>query len=120
MKWVRSLHLYLGCLFAPLLLLYAVSGTWQVYRLNDAAKDGSYTPPAWLKTVSSVHLHQSLAKGTSATISKVIGAVLGIALALTALLGVVMAYKYQRRPGIVTLCLLAGIALPGVLLLMRL
>lgn len=120
MKWVRSLHLYLGCLFAPLLLLYAVSGTWQVYRLNDAAKDGSYTPQPWVKAISSVHLHQSLEKGTAAAISKVIGAALGVALALTAILGVVLAYKYQRGPVNVTLCLLAGIAIPAVLLWLRL
>lgn len=120
MKWVRSLHLYLGCVFAPLLILYAASGVWQVYRLNDAAKDGSYTPPVWLKTLSSVHLHQSLAKGTPATISKAIGAGLGLALAATAALGVVLAYKYQRRPGLVTLCLLAGVILPGLLLVLRL
>lgn len=119
MKWIRSLHLYLGCVFAPLLILYAVSGIWQVYRLNDAAKDGSYTPPPWLKTVSSVHLHQSLEKGTHGAASMAIAAALGVALALTAILGVVLAYKYHRGSVGVTLCLLAGIAIPGLLLWLR-
>lgn len=30
MKKLRSIHLYLGCIFAPLLLFFAVSGIWQV------------------------------------------------------------------------------------------
>lgn len=31
MRLLRSLHLILGCFFAPLLLFYAVSGFWQVF-----------------------------------------------------------------------------------------
>lgn len=119
MKFIRSLHLYLGCIFAPLLMLYALSGAWQVYRLNDAAKDGSYTPPAWLKTVSAVHLHQALEKGTKAAASKVLAVVLGVALAAMTVSGVVMAYKFGRNKALVTLCLLLGIVLPGVLLYLK-
>ena len=30
MQKLRNLHLYLGCMFAPLLLFFAVSGIWQM------------------------------------------------------------------------------------------
>jgi uncharacterized iron-regulated membrane protein len=41
MKKLRLAHLYLGSLFGPLLIVFAVSGGWQVFRFNDAKKDGS-------------------------------------------------------------------------------
>src|SRR6478672_8450976 len=34
MQKLRSLHLYLGCLFAPLLLFFALSGIWQTLGWN--------------------------------------------------------------------------------------
>jgi hypothetical protein len=58
-RGLRRVHLYLGTLFAPVLLLFASSGAWQIYRLNDAKKDGSYTPPKIVKTLSAVHKNQT-------------------------------------------------------------
>ena len=55
----RRLHLYLGAMFAPALLAFTVSGAWQIYRLNDARKDGSYTPPRIIRLLSSVHKNQT-------------------------------------------------------------
>src|SRR5688572_28393334 len=34
MKKLRSLHLYLGCVFAPMLLFFAMSGIWQSLGLH--------------------------------------------------------------------------------------
>ena len=31
MTRLRSLHLYLGCIFAPMLLLFAITGIWQTF-----------------------------------------------------------------------------------------
>jgi hypothetical protein len=31
MKKLRSLHLYLGCIFAPMLLFFGISGFWQTF-----------------------------------------------------------------------------------------
>jgi hypothetical protein len=124
MKLIRSLHLYLGCLFAPLMLLYALSGAVQVYRLNDAKKDGSYTPPVWLKTIADVHTHQKLPatdRSSALTISKAaIGVGAGLALGVMALSGIVMAYKFTRNKWTVTFFLAAGIALPVIFLYLRL
>ena len=37
MKTLRTLHLYLGCIFAPILIFFAVSGLWQTmgWTLDD-------------------------------------------------------------------------------------
>ena len=60
MKTLRAMHLYLGSLFAPVLIVLAVSGAWQLFRWNDAKKDGSYTPSPFVKTVSGIHRDQVL------------------------------------------------------------
>ena len=44
MRFIRTIHLYLGCLFAPLLIFFAISGASQTFLFHRAAKDGSYTP----------------------------------------------------------------------------
>ena len=116
-RGLRRIHLYLGTLFAPVLLLFASSGAWQIYRFNDAKKDGSYTPPRIVKTLSSVHKNQTLAREISIkTPLKAFVFAACLALITTTLLGIVMAYRFTGRPLTVTLCLLAGLVLPAVLL----
>jgi hypothetical protein len=40
-----------------------------------------------------------------------------IGLVATTIIGIVMAYRFSNRPMVATICLLTGIALPGLLLL---
>src|ERR1051325_1658632 len=40
MKIIRSLHLYLGCIFGPMLMFFAISGSWQAFELHPG-KPGS-------------------------------------------------------------------------------
>lgn len=117
-KTLRRLHLYLGALFAPVLLFFTVSGAWQVFRLNDAEKDGSYTPPKVVKLLSSVHKNQTTAKEVpQKTALKYFVLAACVALVTTTVLGIVMAYRFTASPVTVTLCLIGGIALPLLLLL---
>tara|TARA_B100000678_G_C17930019_1_gene390906 strand:+ start:88 stop:231 length:144 start_codon:yes stop_codon:yes gene_type:complete len=44
MKWIRTLHLCLGCLFAPLLIFFCASGAWQLFGLHRAAKKALVVP----------------------------------------------------------------------------
>jgi hypothetical protein len=37
-------------------------------------------------------------------------------LVATAIVGIIMAYRFSQRPMVATICLLLGIALPGLLL----
>ena len=118
-RGLRRIHLYLGTIFAPVLLLFTASGAWQVYRLNDAKKDGSYTPPSIVRTLSSVHRYQTLARETpKKTALKAFVVAACLALITTTLLGIVMAYRFSGSSVTVTLCLLVGILLPAALLLL--
>ena len=115
---LRRLHLYLGSLFAPVLLFFATSGAWQVYRINDAKKDGSYAPPRFIKVLSSVHKNQTLTNKEIRDRTAIKAFVFAAALLLitTTFLGIVMAYRFTASPLLVSVCLFAGIIVPVVLL----
>src|SRR6476660_4265994 len=117
-RTLRRLHLYLGAIFAPALLAFTVSGAWQIYRWNDARKDGSYTPPRVVRLMSSIHKNQTTTgKETSQkTGIKAFAFLAAILLITTTLLGIVMAYRFTPSPVAVTLCLLGGIVVPILLL----
>ena len=120
MRKLRQLHLYLGSLFGPLLIVFAISGGWQVFRLNDEKKDGSYKPAAVITLFSDIH-KDAVLPGVPRRQGKAmqyfaLGAAAG--LTLTTILGIVMAYRMSRRPLLVTSLLLAGIVLPAALLLL--
>jgi hypothetical protein len=118
-KSLRKLHLYLGTIFAPVLLLFTISGAWQVFRLNDAEKDGSYTPPKVVKMLSAVHKNQTTSKEIhEKTELKYFVLAACVALVTTTTLGIVMAYRFTASPMKVTICLLIGAALPVILLLL--
>ncbi|MEO5721139.1 MAG: hypothetical protein ABIR71_06690 [Chthoniobacterales bacterium] len=119
MRRLRLLHLYLGCLFAPALLFFAISGSWQIFRLQDTAKDGSYTPPAVLKTLSAIHINQHLpgGKASQRTPLHIFALLAGLGLITTTLLGIVMAFRFSTGVIAPLLCLLGGVALPALLLL---
>lgn len=118
MRRLRLLHLYLGCIFAPALIFFAVSGSWQIYRLQDSTKDGSYIAPAPLELLSAIHTNQHLPgrKASHRTPLHAFALLAAVGLVTTTLLGIVMAFRVS--PGIAAplACLLAGIALPAALL----
>jgi len=120
MKNLRLVHLYLGSLFGPLLIVFAVSGAWQVLRWNDAKKDGSYKPSAAITLFTDIHKDQTLPgvprRRSVAMQYFALGAAAG--LTLTTILGIVMAYRLSRRPALVTVLLLAGVGVPAALLLL--
>jgi hypothetical protein len=53
LRTIREWHLYMGLLFAPMLLLFSVSGALQTFRLPDAK-----TAPGWMIWMASVHKDQ--------------------------------------------------------------
>jgi hypothetical protein len=122
MPFLRRLHLYLGCLFAPALIFFAVSGTWQLYRLQDSAKDGSYIAPRALQALSAVHTNAHLPgkRALDYTPLHFFFVLAAAGLVLTTVLGVVMAFRSSPRVFTPILLLGGGIALPlGVLYLYR-
>lgn len=118
MLLLRRLHLYLGCLFAPALILFAVSGAWQLFNFHKTKKDGSYVAPDALVEISAIHMESHLegTPGRNFTPLRYFMVATSAGLVLTSVLGVVMAYRFSRKPIVATVCLLLGIAIPGVIL----
>ena len=116
MKQLRTFHLYLGCVFGPLLLFFAVSGIWQTLGLHQD-RDG----PVTLALLSSIHTTRGLKGGDVTTLSSPLLEAFAIAMAagliLTAILGIVMAVRFGRSRSAVFLSLAVGALLPAALIL---
>jgi hypothetical protein len=118
MKLLRSLHLYLGCIFAPMLIFMSVSGIWQTFGLQHGRKGKLDTALAYLSTI---HTSWGLKGGGGLTspAMKYFVVITAVSFLVTIVLGIVMAFRYGRGR-IVVLSLLSGIAVPLVLALLAL
>ena len=118
MRFLRTLHLYLGCLFAPILIFFAVTGAWQLFNWHESTKDRTYIAPPALAALSFVHkdAHIPGTPGRQPTPLRYFMLAAAVGLIGTAGIGVVMAYRFSQRPVVATACLLAGILLPALLL----
>jgi hypothetical protein len=59
MRRIRQFHFYLGVFFAPLIILFALSGALQTFRLQEEKGWGS-EPPAWIDTIATIHIDSKL------------------------------------------------------------
>jgi hypothetical protein len=112
MQKLRSLHLYLGCIFAPLLLFFALSGLWQTF--------GTESP--FLQKLSSIHTGRHWKDGSELTSfpMKVTVIFMTLSFIATTLLGIVMALKFGRSRKAALFCLAAGFLVPAIFVLARL
>jgi hypothetical protein len=60
MRKIRLFHQYMGLFFAPMILLFALSGALQTFRLQEAHEPNAPAPPGWIVWLASVHKDQSL------------------------------------------------------------
>ena len=111
MQKLRSLHLYLGCIFAPLLLFFSVSGIWQTLGIRS---------PFWrrLATIHTSHQLKS-GEGLSSFSLKVFVLIMTVSFMVMTILGIVMAVKFGRSRRAVYGCLAFGVACPLILILIR-
>jgi hypothetical protein len=117
MKQLRSIHLYLGCIFAPILVFLTVSGIWQTFRLQDVPKGH---PPSFLGVLSSIHTSSMSKLGTlSSPCMKGFVVLASLSFLFTLVLGIIMAFRFGRGR-IVLISLLAGMAVPLALVLLAL
>lgn len=118
-KVMRNIHLYLGVFFAPLLMFFLISGSWQTFNLHEASKSGDYKPPAIIKSLSQVHKDQRWVDGKKVPKSSMpfrwLVLLMSVGLLATTILGIVMAFKYTKG-WIVWFCLIMGFLIPCVLL----
>jgi hypothetical protein len=117
MRFLRAAHLWLGCLFAPTLLLFAFSGACQLFGI-EGSSNGSRNPLAILKILSRIHTNQSLSKSSSDPflLQLFFFAAAG-GLILTTLLGIYMSFRLSKGKMLPLLLLIAGFVIPLVLLL---
>ena len=118
MQKLRSIHLYLGCVFAPMLLFFAISGIWQTF-----ASVGAYEKSPALARLSTIHTSRGLKVGTlSSPILRWFVLLMALSFVLTTILGMVMALKFGKSRRAALYCLVAGVVVPlaVILLSMRL
>ena len=143
MQQVRRIHLYVGVFFTPAILLFALSGALQTFRLQEEKGDGG-PPPSWIVWMASVHKDSSLprAKAPKPELSsaarpaepqkrfitpakprpsrlpmQIFVALLSIGLILSSLLGTVIALNNRAMRGTTIAMLLLGTAVPLLLML---
>ena len=113
------LHRYAGLLVAPMVIFFAVSGTWQEFRLQQDRKDGSYQAPPALTAASDLHKAEDLPRGKFApTVFKLAMSAVAAVLASTALLGIVIALRVTRPRWLAGVLLLLGAVVPPLLYLL--
>jgi hypothetical protein len=118
MKFLRTLHLYLGCLFAPTLIFFAVSGSWQLFNWHESSRDHTYKAPHALVVLSDIHkdAHIPPTPNRKPTPLRYFIFTAALGLILTTVVGVIMAYQFSQRPLVATICLAIGAILPATLL----
>jgi hypothetical protein len=142
---VRQLHLWLGTLFAPAIIFFALTGVLQVFSLHEGRPGGQYQPPAWIVKLAQLHKKQNLAvrppgrpksapAGRPADqrvpaakppeqnmvfvyLLKWFVALMGLGLAFTTALGIIMAFQFARDKRVIWLLLVLGTLIPAALVL---
>lgn len=117
-KKLRTVHLYLGCIFMPMLVFFAVTGCLQMFEWHESRKDGSYHAPQIAEITAEMHRHQRLQGGEDVPHSRgfqFFVVLMGLGFFVTSVLGVMMALQFTS-PAVVWGCLGAGTLLPLILL----
>ncbi len=110
-------HRYVGLVTAPLILLFAISGVWQVFRFQQNTKDGSYVAPAPLTFVSDIHMAEGMGKNPAAQPLRYVLSAAGVLLAFATSLGIVAALRVTKPRWLAGVLLFIGFLLPALLLL---
>lgn len=108
-------HRYAGLLVAPLVIFFAVSGAWQIFRLQQDRKDGSYKAPAVLRIASDLHKAEDLDSSSSAVAFKVSATLISAFLAATTFVGIILALRSTRPRWLAIALLLLGALVPPLL-----
>lgn len=140
MQSIRLWHSYIGILIAPSVIFFALTGVLQIFSLHES--HGSYTPPALIEKLSSMHKDQVFEQkhqdqpgpdvksdqhppgpqneheegptlGTM--LLKLFFSFVALSLTISTLLGLWMGLKHPVRKRTSWLLLLAGIVLPILL-----
>ena len=115
MRKIRKTHLYLGTLFAPLVIFLALSGALQTFELHDPPKGSYFAPHKWIMTLAQVHKNQRTEGPPSQRHSITLRwffVLASVGLIVTTILGIYMAFKYTKAHLPVYVSLALGIIVP--------
>jgi hypothetical protein len=109
-RW-RVVHLYLGCVFAPMLLFFAASGIWQTFGFRSAL----------FTRLSTIHTSHALKDGSglSSGLLRIFVLLMALSFIATVVLGIVIALRTGRNRKAAFWCLAAGVIIPLVLVLVQ-
>jgi hypothetical protein len=111
MQKLRSIHLYLGCVFAPMLLFFAVSGICQTLGLHNRSH--------LLERLSTIHTSHGLKTGgsLSSVLLRWFVLIMALGFITTTILGIVMSLRLGKSRRVAFYCLAAGVGMPVAIIL---
>jgi hypothetical protein len=109
MKKLRSLHLYLGCIFAPMLLFFAASGLWQTLGRGHSGLLGM---------LSTAHTGMRFKSGLSLSspVLRWFIVLMSLGFILSTLLGIIMALMQGTHRRAAFFCFAFGVLFPLVVM----
>ncbi len=111
-RWVRRMHLYLSCFFAPLLIFFIATGWYQTFQVKRKKLEGE--SGGWIEKFLSVHKEQVYANDgmRDPTLFKYLVVGMCVSLLVTIGLGIYLAFRSAKKPWQVWVVLLLGLGLP--------
>ena len=115
MRFVRKLHLYLSVFFAPLLIFFIATGWYQT--ITGERNKLLAEQDTWVSKLTSVHVDQVYPSETgtgeyNTRLFKVLVISMSIALLVTIILGMILAFRSTKRPWLVAVWFGVGVAVP--------
>ena len=109
LKTARSVHLYLGCFFTPLLVFFVITGCFQAFDLHEQHKDAPYSARAeFLGHLANVHMKGGQDEGPISWPFRLVVLAITAGFLIMSGLGVWMAFRFSQKPILVWVCLLSG------------
>lgn len=120
LSWVRKIHTFLGTFFAPLLLMFVLTGWWQTVGAGDKDDDGGGTFTLLMGKLSRVHTDSYWPPQADDSHSdawfKALVIALCVALTVSIVSGLFLAWKSSRKKWPLFLALALGVLIPVLLL----
>jgi predicted permease len=115
---IRRIHAWLGVFFSPLLLLFIVTGWWQTFVSEDDKDKGFFN--STMSKFSSIHTDDYFPRSAGSHHAsehfKILVACMAVALILTILLGLALAFQTMKKFWRTALAFLLGILVPAIVL----
>ena len=119
---LRKIHLYLGCFFAPILLLFILTGLIQTFGLHHQWKGRAYTPAPIVQSLAEVHMNQRFSLREVEVYPsfpfQIFVLCMSVGLMISIGIGIVMAFQSLKNPLLIWVSLISGILIPVIFLIL--